>query len=188
MIIGLTGRISSGKSLLTDFLKEKSFVYLTLSKFLKDIAVKRDIVLERKALQDLGNELRKTDGNEVLAKYVVDEIKKNSYKNVVIESIRNPYEVKYLRENLDDFYLISFDAPREKRFQWHRERKKSIDPLTFNSFVEMDDKDFGIGENESGQGVGKCMELADYHLINDGSLEEIQQKINEIYDLISSLK
>ena len=42
MIIGLTGRIAAGKETLTQFLRDKGFVYLESSKPLNDELVKRD--------------------------------------------------------------------------------------------------------------------------------------------------
>ena len=182
MIIGVTGSIASGKSILTSFLKERGFIYLTLSKFLKDIAAQRNIPIERKNLQDLGNKLREEEGNEVLAKYVVEEIKNNNYVNVVIESIRNPFEIRYLKNNLSGFYLISFEALKEIRFNRVLERKNPIDPKTWEDFVKIDDRDQGIGESESGQGVKQCIDLSDYHIINDDSLENTIDKINKIYN------
>ena len=47
----------------------------------------------------------------------------------------------------------------------------------------MDKRDFGE-EDSLGQQVGKCMKMADFHLVNDSSLKEIETKVEEIYNKI----
>ena len=184
MIVGVTGRIASGKGVLTDFLESKGFTYISLSKVLRAIADHRGIAHTRENLQNLGNLLRTEEGNEALAKYSLKFIKEG---NFIIDGIRNPHEVKCFRENLKDFKLVSFDAPQNVRFERMLERGKESDPRNWDEFLKIDKRDFGIGENDSGQGVGKCMELADFKLINDSSLGEIQREVEGLYGKLSSL-
>jgi len=182
MIIGVTGRIASGKGVFTDFLESKGFTYISLSKVLRAIADHRGVSHTRGNLQNLGNLLRTEEGNDALAKYSLKFIKEG---NFIIDGIRNPHEVRCFRENLKDFKLISFDAPQNVRFERMLERGKESDPNNWEEFMIVDQKDFGVGEGESGQGVGKCMELADFKLINDSSLGEIQREIAGLYARLS---
>ena len=39
------------------------------------------------------------------------------------------------------------------------------------------DKGLGIGQPEDGQQVGKCMQMVDHLIVNEGTLEELQAKI-----------
>ena len=188
MIIGVTGRIASGKGVLSDFLQGKGFQYMRLSSFLYEEADRLGISKNRESMQALGNKLRRDEGNEILAKLIVKKIKQNNLSKIIIDSIRNPSEVKYLKENLKDFKLISFDAPQKPRFERMLERNKINDPKTWDEFLKADEKDFGVGESESGQGVGKCMEMADYKLLNDSSLGEVQREIEEIYNELEDNK
>ena len=124
MIIGLTGSLAAGKGIVSDFLKNKGFVYLSLSDELREVAKERKIEITRLNLQNLGNELRENMGKEVLAKLVVNKIKNQQYINVVIDGIRNPSEIDHLKNNLKNFYLISVDAPREERSEERRVGKE----------------------------------------------------------------
>jgi dCMP deaminase len=178
MIIGLTGSIGSGKGIVSDFLKEKDFVYLSLSDELREIAKEKKIELTRHNLQDLGNELRKEKGASVLAERVKNKIKTQKYINVIVDGIRNPAEIKSLRK-LDNFFLISVDAPKKIRFERVKKRSRESDPLTWEEFEKIDKRDFSE-KDKKGQQVGRCIKLADFKLINDKTLEDAEKKLEEI--------
>jgi len=187
MIIGLTGTIASGKGVVADFFKNKGFVYLSLSDELRQIAKERKIELTRENLQKLGNTLREEIGAFVLAKMVSDKIHSQKYRNVVVDGIRNPAEVVELKK-LKDFFLVAVDAPEKTRFERMVGRNRESDPKTFEEFLRVNKKDLGVGEKVTGQGVGKCMKLAKYMLINDSSYEEVENKINKLYaDIIMAI-
>ena len=183
MIIGLTGSLAAGKGVVSDFLKEKGFVYLSLSNELREIAKQRKIELTRENLQNLGNQLREIEGPGVLAKIVIDKIKSQQYSKAIIDGIRNPAEIEELKK-LKNFFLISVDAPQQIRFERMKERNRESDPIVWEEFLRIDIKDKGGGELETGQGVEKCMSKADFVLINQGSLEEIKKRIEELYEEI----
>src|SRR3989338_1290539 len=110
MIIGLTGANASGKGEAAGYLKSKGFEYYSLSDILREEAKARGIELSRENLIKLGNELRTKNRPSILADLVIKNIKAKG--NYVIDSIRNPFEVKALRK-LSGFILIGIDAPVE---------------------------------------------------------------------------
>ena len=181
MIIGLTGTLSSGTGIFSDFLREKGFVYLSLSNELREIAQKEKIEITRKSLQDLGNAYREKYGVGFLAEQISNKIKREELKNVVVDGIRNPGEVSVLRKH-KDFFLITVDAPQELRFRRMAERNRERDPKIWEEFILVDKRDQGIGEEESGQAVERCMKLADYSVKNDGTLDEIKKKVEDLYE------
>jgi dephospho-CoA kinase len=182
MLIGLTGRIAGGKGVVSNFFKEKRFEYLSLSQEVREEAQKRGIALERKNLQDLGNFLRKEEGSGVLAKRIIKKIDKN--KDYVIDGIRNIGEIDKLRKAFKkDFFLISVDADLNLRWRNLQNRNKESDPKSFEKFLEADKRDFG--ENiENGQQVEKCMNMADYSVLNNSTIEELNKEIEKIYEKI----
>ena len=183
MIIGLTGSLAAGKGVVSDFLKKKGFVYLSLSDELRQEAKERKIELTRDNLQALGNQLREEEGFAVLAKLVSEKIINQEYKKVIVDGIRNPAEIEELKK-LKDFFIVSVDAPADIRFKRMVERNRESDPLDFEGFMRIDRKDKGEGESEGGQAVSKCMALADFTLDNSGTFEEVQVKIDDLYDSI----
>ncbi len=189
MFIGLTGSIASGKEVVADYLIPKGFVYLSLSNELREIAQKKKVLLTRENLQDLGNELRKQEGADFLAKSVLNKINSQQYRNVIIDSIRNPAEVKLLEKSLKNFFLVAVDAPPKIRFERLKKRDRESDPKTYEGFIKMDARDKGKGEPLDGQQVEKCMKLAKFVLINDSTYEKAIEKSESLFeDLERSIK
>jgi len=182
MLIGLTGRIAAGKETLTRFLRDKGFIYFETSILLREELENRGLEVSRKNMQDLGDELRKEHGAGILMKMLLKKIDVSG--NYIIDSLRNAGETEYLKENVDDFVLIAVDAPQKLRYDRIIERGKDSDPKTWEEFLEVDNRDYYGDSNPLGQQVGKCMEVADYVIMNDSDLESSMKKIEEIWEEI----
>ena len=182
MIIGITGPMASGKSVLVEMLVERGFSYFQLSEEVREEAKKLGIAIERKALQDLGNAMREKYGNGYWAERVA--AKMVSGKNSVIDGIRNPGEIEVFKK-ISNFILVGIDAPIEKRFKWIIARNKDSDPKSLDEVKAVDARDRGVGESDSGQQSTKCYEMADVYIQNDGTFEELSKKIG---DLLETLK
>lgn len=185
MIIGLTGRIASGKASVAEFFKKKGFEYYTVSQIVREVASKMDIPVMRESLQDVGDLIRKYEGTEGWIKRIIKRI--DLTKNSVIDSIRNPGEIEELRK-FKKFYLISIDAPVDIRFERVLKKNKLSDPKSWKAFLKADERDFGENELGTGQQVGKCMEMADFYIMNDSTLNDLNLKIEEIYNKIKEKK
>ena len=181
-MIGITGPIASGKSVLVDMLVERGFIYYKLSGEVRDEAKSLGIAIERKALQDLGNAMRLKYGEGYWAERVVAKMEKG--KQYVVDGIRNPGEIAVLKK-IPSFMLIGVDAPIEKRLQWIIARNKDSDPKNAEEIRAIDSRDRGVGEQSFGQQSAKCYDLADVYLKNDGTFEELSKKIG---DLLEDLK
>ena len=75
MIIGLTGRNASGKGEAANYLKEKGFIYYSLSDVIREEATKRGLEHSRDILIKLGNELREKHGAGYLAEQISNKLK-----------------------------------------------------------------------------------------------------------------
>lgn len=177
MIIGLTGRISAGKGVVVEYFEERGFLHLTFSDAIIDEMKVRGILIERARIQDTGNELRNKYGAGIWAKRLLEKMLDK--KGYIVDGIRNPGEIYELRKRRD-FYLISIDAPQKQRFERLIKRAKPSDPKIWEDFLVIDKRDFAE-DDPNGQQVGKCMEMADYNLMNDSSVEGFKKKIEEIY-------
>ncbi len=185
MIIGLTGTKASGKGEIAEILKKRGFIYSSLSDRVREEAVFRGLNnYTIKELQDIGNELREKFGNEIWAKKTLELIKEQG-KNFVIDGIRNLGEIEEFKKQ-GNFFLIAVDAPQKNRFEWLIKRGRESDPKTYEEFLVMDGRDKGLAELDTGQQVIKCMEQADFELINDRTLEEMQKRVEDLYEKILS--
>ena len=55
-LIGITGAFGSGKTTAAQYLEDKGYTVVVLSKPLEEEAIKRKLPMTRKTLQDIGNE------------------------------------------------------------------------------------------------------------------------------------
>lgn len=186
-IIGITGTLASGKTSVKDFfLSHFSSYFISLSDIIKEEVLKEGREVKRETLIEKGNELRKKYGNQILVEVAILTLPQNLEKElIIIDGIRNPGEVAYLKEKFGkDFILIGVDAPRELRLKRLMERGKEGDPKSFEEFIEMDKTDFGENQPEYGQKVGECLKLADYLIINDGTMDELNKKLEDLSKII----
>ena len=118
-IIGLTGAFGSGSSFLAEhFFEKDGFMRCSLSDALRIKYREKygEDDAKRETLQAFGNELRETDP-AILSKEVDKVIKENKGSDIVIESIRNPAEINYFRENYSEFVLIGIFAEYDVRWE-----------------------------------------------------------------------
>ena len=182
-IIGVVGQIAAGKGILVNYLTEKlDFSSYSLSSIVHAELNKKGIKkYTRKMLQEVGNDLRREYGDEVLARRILEVIKGQKVdKKIVVEGIRNPAEIKFLKKN-PNFILIGVKANRELRFKRLLLRGKEWDPKTYEDFLKIDRRDIGVGQNKSGQQVGKCLAYSDYVLTNNKDVKDFEKKLEKLF-------
>ena len=180
MIIGLTGTMGSGKAEIAKYLTSKGFDYYVYSDILREIAKQRNIDPTRKNLQKLGNDIKKETKNlGILSKKIIQKIKT---AKTVVDGVRNIDEIKELKKG-GSFYLIGVSAPQRLRYMRIGKRGREGDPKTFREFKRIDNLE-NRGKTK-GQEINKCLSVADFFIVNDGSLEELKKKVE---DVLLSLK
>lgn len=176
MIIGLTGKNASGKGEVGEFLKQKGFEFHSLSDALRDELRKRNKELTRENLTNLGNELRNQYGASVLADRILEKC--DSKNNYVIDSFRNPDEVKAFKKN-ENFILLSIDASPKVRFKRMQARNREKDATTYETFLEVEKREL-TSADPSKQNLQSCAQLADHHILNEGTLSDLHKQLEKL--------
>jgi dephospho-CoA kinase len=179
MIVGITGPLCTGKSVLSKMLIERGFKRISFAEELREEMAEQGMPIERKKLQDFGNEMRLRHGTNYFAKKLI--IKMDLKKNYLVEGFRNPGEIEEFRK-LRNFVLIGVTAPTELRLKWMLSRNKDNDPKTMHGLTLIDARDRGIGEPAYGQQSGACYEMADRYLLNNTTLEDLKEKAEQLVD------
>lgn len=177
--------MGSGKGEVAKFFKAMNFASISLSDIVREEASKRlnkkkslDHI-SRKELQDTGNQLRQEGGPGILAKLVSEKIKKSTCKEWLIDGIRNPAEIHELKK-MNHFYLIGLKTDRDTIINRIKARKRKSDMTDHVELIKRMDREWGIGEPEDGQQVGKCMKLADFTVNNNKTINNLRHKILKI--------
>lgn len=175
-IIGVVGPIASGKGVVISLLQQQGYAVVSLSDVVREKTKEWGLPITRKNLQDVGDSLRKKFGSAILAEMIAPNLQKNPSGKFVIDAIRNPAEVAFLKKEFGA-YIIGITASAKKRFELMRIRNKEYDPKTWEEFVKAEERDRGIGQEDFGQQVEKCLQMANVILENNGTLEEFKEKI-----------
>lgn len=179
LVLGLAGRFGSGKSLVAQYLEKKGFFRITLSDLLREKAKARGEEPTRVILQNLGDEMREKFGTGVLAQLAWDKAVQLKSERVVIDGLRNPGEVEFLRKQFG-FYLIKVEASEEIRFERLKKLNLPKLPKTWEEFIASEKRDLGVGQKESGQQVGEVLKMADFTVSNEGTESELYRQIRTL--------
>lgn len=182
MIIGITGTIGAGKGAVVEYLKQKGFAHYSVRDFLMREIEERGLPPDRDSMRVVGNELRAKDGPEYLIKTAYEHATSGE-ENALIESVRAVGEAEFLKS--EGALLLAVDADRRIRYERIQQRGLSTDHVDFETWAEQERKEL-TSADPNGQNLISVMEMADYHIDNDGSVEELHTKIDEMLKATSA--
>jgi dephospho-CoA kinase len=179
MILGITGSFGAGKGAVVDYLvQEKGFVHFAARTFLIEEIQKRELPVNRDTMASIANELRAEHGPT----YVMEELLKEaeaSGKDAVIESLRAKAEVAYIQQ--EGGIVLGVDATPEIRFARVIKRASETDHVTYEKWVEQEKKEMNPSDPNK-QDIFGALKLSDVIIENDGTIEELYQKIDEFLE------
>ena len=169
--VAITGLARSGKDSVADRLVEKhGFHKLVLSDVLATELRRQGRPDTKMNRSLLGVEMREKEGNDVLAKRVVQKAKAQAWKRVVFSGLQSLDEVKYLKKNSKKFALIAVKADADKRF----ERRTEVDLQSKELFFERDK------HNLEKFDLQKVIDSASHTIANNSSLNDLHKVIDEL--------
>jgi dephospho-CoA kinase len=170
-IIGLVGPIRAGKTTVTKYLVEEyGYISASNSDVLREILDGMGIPSNRANLGRLGNSIFKVLGNDIIAKYRLDNL---NLGRIVVDGIRYPEEIKRYSE-VESFKLLGVAADPDIRFEravGEREELKDVG-ISREAF-----DDLVLSRSELK--VPQLVSRADEVIINDGDFESLKQKIDQ---------
>lgn len=183
-VIGLVGPFGSGKSTVARMIERKGFFSVRLSQFIEEEIEKENIQgsNRRKLLQDIGNNLRKQHGADVLTKKALEAARSNHASRLVVDGIRNTAEIAYLKKHGVCFIFgVTSDAKvRYERLQRLGEKRF----ISFKEFVRLESRERGKGQKRNGLQAAKCWELRDFEIPNDTTVADLQKNVTSFLALL----
>ena len=180
IIIGITGTLGAGKGTIVDYMVNNlNFVHYSVREFISEEIKRRGLEVNRDNLTAVANDLRASNSPS----YIIDclfEQAKRSGQNCIIESIRTPGEVESLRKK-GNFILLAVDAERKIRYDRIVLRGSETDHVTYEKFVSDEQREYETSDPNK-QNLRKCIECADYHIDNNGSIEDLHKEVAKIVD------
>jgi dephospho-CoA kinase len=180
MIIGLTGKLGSGKDSVLEYLvKEKGFGAFGTGDVVREYVKEFNWPDTRDSQREMANMLSNKYGVDFLLK---ETIKRAEGENKVISGIRQPAEADYFNKE-ENAYLIAVDAPIEVRFSRMQTRARTGDPQTLEELKEKEAEEMGRSEKNV-QNISYCIDRADFELDNSGSKEELYKQVEKVLEEI----
>ena len=176
-IIGITGTIGAGKGTVVDYLRTKGFTHYSARDFIVREIERRGLPVDRDTMVSVANDLRTAHSPSYIIASLYDEAVKNG-GNAVIESIRTEGEVQALRQK-GNFHLFAIDADPKLRYERIVLRGSATDKISLNKFLADEAREMHASDPNK-QNLARCIELADERIVNDGSVEALHTRIDEI--------
>lgn len=176
MIIGLIGKNGAGKGEVAKLLRSIGYHSDSLSDLVREEVKGRGLPVTRENLIGVGNELRRQYGPGVLAERVLERLEPD--KNYVIDSIRNPFEVRALRKR-PTFRLLKVTAEEAVRFQRVKRRGRENDPQTLDEFRRLEALE-STTDDPTRQQLTATEELADIAVENNGTIDELHERLRTL--------
>jgi dephospho-CoA kinase len=180
-IIGLTGRIGSGKTTLSAYIQEKyNFQKLSfVDKILIPELRRRKKLINRKNLQQIGREFYLRYGDIKMTEWLLEGIDPTA--KWIIDDIRYPTTADFIKTKFpNNFWVIGLKADTKIRFQRVINRGEE-GKISYEDFLKMDSA-------PTEEQIEEVLSQADYVIENNGTLAELYQQCDKIMEKILSKK
>ncbi len=172
-IIGITGTLGAGKGTVVEYLIKKGFKHYSAREYLRSLAKERGLPLVRESYHNIANELRRQSPSRLMD--ALYEQAETAGGNAVIESIHTPGELRSLKGR--GAIMFAVDADIKKRYDRILGRGSETDKRTYEEFMADQEAEL-VNQDENMQNLSKCIELADYVLLNNGTREDLWSQVD----------
>ncbi|MEM1545898.1 MAG: AAA family ATPase [Candidatus Methanomethylicia archaeon] len=178
-IICVSGMPGAGKTSIIEPLKNRGIPVIAMGDIIREEATKRGIKPLSENLGKIMIELRKNYGPSIVAKLCLEKIALMNTDVVIIDGVRSLDEVEEYKRSFSKVLIVAVHASPVTRFKRLYSRGRQDDPKSWSEFVERDFRELSIG-------LGNVISLADYMIINEGSIEESRKIFEYIVRVINN--
>src|SRR3989344_2028704 len=181
-VIAIVGMCGAGKSVLADMLVERGWGYVRFGQINLDILKERGWETNEKNEKIIREELRTEHGMAAVAKLNIPKFDKVlESKNLVADGLYSWSEYKVLKDYYGDrLTIVAVYAPPALRYERIPGRVSGPEDkdLRNRSFTKEDAKKRDYNEIENVE-KGGPIAMADYTILNTGTLEEYKKEIEK---------
>jgi dephospho-CoA kinase len=174
-LIGLVGTAASGKSYASEYiLKMYGGEHIKFSDSLAHVLDKLKLEKSRNNMTKLSVILRKEFGEDVMSHAVAADAFTSEESIALVDGIRRVDDLAAFRA-LPNFKLIAINADPKIRFERQKQRHEKTDDtkLTWEQFQKVEQTPTEIT-------IPEVLAYANYTIMNEGTKEEYEHKIDEI--------
>lgn len=174
-VIGVVGMPGSGKSIVREVARRRGIPIVSMGDVVREEAEVRGIEKSWENLGMLMLKLREEGGPAIIAERCLPKVEDAQGDVVFIDGVRSLEEVEEFRRRYRKFYLIAIHASPRTRFRRLLERGRADDPKDLKSFNDRDLRELKVG-------IGSVIAMADFMILNEGSVEEARGRFEEVFE------
>jgi dephospho-CoA kinase len=185
MIIGITGTLGAGKGTVVEYLRQQGFSHYSSSDTLRHVLAERGKPIDREHMSMLANELsNQQDGGVLQDSHRLAQA--NKHENCILEALHRVSEGEYIKKIGGT--ILGVDADIKVRYDRVSARGDSAkDNVSFEQFVIDSDRE-DEGKTGSGPNIRAVINMADHTIHNDGTIEELHQKVEQWLQTLTTKK
>ena len=172
LIVCLTGMPGSGKTTVAEALASDGFQIISMGDVIREEAKRQGLPLNDVSLGKLMLKLRKELGLGAIAHLIVRKMQHHESSLVAIDGLRSTAEVDVLKKH-GIVKVLGIHAPKEARFRFLKERKRTDAPTSQDEFDIRDKREIDVG-------IGEAISFSDSIITNDGTIKDLQKRALEI--------
>ena len=163
----------AGKGVFRRTVQRIGYPVVTMGDMVREEVKRRNLKPTPENLGKTMLNLRELEGPAAIAKRCIPKLKNATGKIVFIDGIRSLVEVDEFKKHFPNFILIAIHTAPKTRYQRLFRRRRSDDPTNWETFMERDMRELGIG-------MGAVISIADHLIVNKGTLPQLRQKIMQV--------
>jgi len=177
LVIGVTGMPGAGKDTVRDIVREYGYPVIVMGDEVRAEATRRGVKLTSENLGKIMLQIRAEEGPDAIAKRCIRKIRGLDVNVIVIDGLRSPHEVESFRREFPNFRVIAIHASPRTRFKRLLKRGRSDDPKDWETFCARDRRELSVG-------IGEVIAMADYMIINEGSIERLRREVKKVVERV----
>ncbi len=198
LTVGVTGGIGSGKTTVCKIFEELGAKVIYADELAKEL-MEKDESLKKKIVQTFGPEAY--IGGKLNRKFIADIIFSNEDKKKKLESIVHPAVIKKIlsefkkisKEKKKDFVVVEaaliFESGFDDELDYVVVVETSDDEMKIKRIIERDNcsRDEVLKRMKAQMDPAEKVKLADIVIRNDGSIDELREKVKFLYSLFTKI-
>lgn len=169
-LVVTVGMPGSGKDEIVAIAKGLGFHVIKMGDLVRNETQKRRLPLIDKNIGRIANEEREKFGHSIWAKRVIPLVTETK---TLIDGCRGDDELSLFRHHFGDLVLIGVHSSPDTRFDRLSKRGRGDDSMSPEAFYERDRRELKFG-------IGNALALADHMIVNEGSVQELRDRVNEV--------
>ena len=173
VVVGVAGMPGSGKGVFRRTVQKMGYPVVIMGDVVREEVKRRNLKPTPENLGKTMLTLRDLDGPAVVAKQCIPKLEKATERIVVVDGVRSLAEVEEFKKHFPNFILITIHASPKARYQRLSRRKRSDDPTNWETFMERERRELGVG-------MGDVIAAADQTIVNEGTSAQLKTEIRQV--------